>query len=51
MCIRDRYNIPGRCSINMEGDTILRLAHNCDNVVAIKEASGNFCLLYTSRCV
>ena len=36
------YNIPGRCSINMEGDTTLRLAHNCDNVVAIKEASGNF---------
>ena len=35
------YNIPGRCSINMEGDTTLRLAHNCDNVVAIKEASGN----------
>ncbi|WP_302964071.1 4-hydroxy-tetrahydrodipicolinate synthase [uncultured Adlercreutzia sp.] len=35
------YNIPGRCSINMEADTTLRLAHNCDNIVAIKEASGN----------
>ncbi len=35
------YNIPGRCSINMEGETTLRLAHNCDNIVAIKEASGN----------
>ncbi len=35
------YNIPGRCSINMDADTTLRLAHDCDNVVAIKEASGN----------
>ena len=35
------YNIPGRCSINMEGETTLRLAHNCDNIVAIKEASGS----------
>ena len=35
------YNIPGRCSINMEAETTLRLAHNCDNIVAIKEASGN----------
>lgn len=36
------YNIPGRCSINMEADTTLRLAHDFDNIVAIKEASGNF---------
>ncbi len=36
------YNIPGRCSINMEAETTLRLAHDCDNIVAIKEASGNF---------
>ncbi|MEB1814054.1 4-hydroxy-tetrahydrodipicolinate synthase [Adlercreutzia mucosicola] len=35
------YNIPGRCSINMEGETTLRLAHNCANIVAIKEASGS----------
>ncbi|MCI8424749.1 MAG: 4-hydroxy-tetrahydrodipicolinate synthase [Adlercreutzia sp.] len=35
------YNIPGRCSINMDAETTLRLAHNCDNIVAIKEASGN----------
>ncbi len=35
------YNIPGRCSINMEAETTLRLAHNCDNIVAIKEASGD----------
>lgn len=34
------YNIPGRCVINMEADTTLRLAHECHNIVAIKEASG-----------
>ncbi|WP_165173933.1 MULTISPECIES: 4-hydroxy-tetrahydrodipicolinate synthase [unclassified Adlercreutzia] len=35
------YNIPGRCVINMTPETTLRLANDCDNVVAIKEASGN----------
>ena len=34
------YNIPGRCVINMTADTTLRLANDCDNIVAIKEASG-----------
>lgn len=34
------YNIPGRCVVNMEADTTLRLARDCDNVVAVKEASG-----------
>jgi 4-hydroxy-tetrahydrodipicolinate synthase len=36
------YNIPGRCVINMEAATTLRLAHEVENIVAIKEASGNF---------
>lgn len=35
------YNIPGRCVINMTAETTLRLAHDIDNIVAIKEASGN----------
>lgn len=35
------YNIPGRCAINMSADTTLRLARDCKNVVAIKEASGD----------
>lgn len=35
------YNIPGRCSINMEAETTLRIARDCPNVVAVKEASGN----------
>ncbi|MDR1184158.1 MAG: 4-hydroxy-tetrahydrodipicolinate synthase [Coriobacteriales bacterium] len=36
------YNIPGRCVINMEAETTLRLAYDIDNIVAIKEASGKF---------
>ncbi len=34
------YNIPGRCVVNMEAATTLRLAHEFDNIVAVKEASG-----------
>ena len=35
------YNIPGRCVVNMKAETTLRLAHDCKNIVAIKEASGD----------
>lgn len=35
------YNIPGRCVINMKPETTLRLANDCENIVAIKEASGD----------
>jgi 4-hydroxy-tetrahydrodipicolinate synthase len=35
------YNVPGRTMSNMLPDTTLRLARECKNVVAIKEASGN----------
>lgn len=35
------YNIPGRCVINMEPTTILRVAHECDNVVAVKQANSD----------
>ena len=35
------YNIPGRCVINMTAETTLRLAHDHENIVAIKEASGD----------
>lgn len=34
------YNIPGRCVVNMTAETTLRLANDCENIVAIKEASG-----------
>lgn len=33
------YNIPGRCVINAEPQTILRIAHDCENVVALKQAN------------
>lgn len=35
------YNVPGRTGVNLEAATTLRLANECPNVVAIKEASGN----------
>jgi 4-hydroxy-tetrahydrodipicolinate synthase len=35
------YNVPGRTGVNMTADTTLRLARDFDNIVAIKEASGN----------
>src|SRR5437763_3714973 len=35
------YNVPGRTSSNIAAQTVLRLANDCENIVAIKEASGN----------
>ena len=35
------YNVPGRTGVNMTAGTTLRLARDFDNIVAIKEASGN----------
>jgi 4-hydroxy-tetrahydrodipicolinate synthase len=35
------YNVPGRTGVNMTADTTLRIARDFENVVAIKEASGN----------
>ena len=35
------YNVPGRTGVNMTAATTVRLAHDCPNIVAIKEASGN----------
>jgi 4-hydroxy-tetrahydrodipicolinate synthase len=34
------YNVPGRTSVNLAADTTLRLARECAQIVAIKEASG-----------
>jgi 4-hydroxy-tetrahydrodipicolinate synthase len=34
------YSIPGRCGIEIGVDTVARLAAECPNVVAIKEAGG-----------
>jgi 4-hydroxy-tetrahydrodipicolinate synthase len=35
------YNVPGRTSSNISADTTLCLARDVENIVAVKEASGN----------
>jgi 4-hydroxy-tetrahydrodipicolinate synthase len=35
------YNVPGRTGTNMKAPTALRLAHDVNNIIAVKEASGN----------
>lgn len=36
------YNIPGRTGCKMEAETVAHLVNNVENIVAIKEASGDF---------
>ena len=36
------YNVPSRTGVNIAPETVLRLATDFKNIVAIKEASGNF---------
>ncbi len=36
------YNVPGRTGVNMTASTTLRIASEIDNVIGVKEASGNF---------
>lgn len=35
------YNVPGRTGVNMKAETTIRLAHDCANIVGIKEAAGS----------
>ena len=35
------YNIPGRTCVNISADTCLELAHECENIVGVKESSGD----------
>lgn len=35
------YNVPGRTIVDLQVDTLLRIADTCPNVVGIKDASGN----------
>lgn len=36
------YNVPGRTGGNISAETVLKLANECKNIVAVKEASANF---------
>ncbi len=46
------YNVPSRTSVNMSVETVVSLAENCQNIVGIKEASGNIeqCMDLFSSC-
>ena len=35
------YNVPGRTGINLKPETTVRLANDCENIVAVQEASGS----------
>src|SRR5438045_2051649 len=35
------YNIPGRCGVDINAETVNRIQSDCPNVVSIKEAAGN----------
>jgi 4-hydroxy-tetrahydrodipicolinate synthase len=35
------YNVPGRTGVNMSATTIVRIANDCENIIAIKDACSN----------
>lgn len=35
------YNVPSRTGVNMTAQTALKISYECDNIIGIKEASGN----------
>jgi 4-hydroxy-tetrahydrodipicolinate synthase len=35
------YNVPGRTNCNISSDTCIELANECENIIAVKEASGD----------
>ncbi|MDI3316547.1 MAG: 4-hydroxy-tetrahydrodipicolinate synthase [Bacillota bacterium] len=36
------YNVPGRTAVNLAPETVVRLVRDVPNIVALKQASGNF---------
>lgn len=36
------YNVPGRTGVNILPETVLKLAREVENIIAVKEASGSF---------
>lgn len=43
------YNIAGRTAVNIEPETIARLAGDCMNIIGVKEASGSLAQMQTIR--
>ena len=43
------YNIAGRTALNIEPDTIAKLATSCKNIVGVKEASGSLDQMQTIK--
>lgn len=43
------YNIPGRTAVSILPDTVVRLAHDVPNIIAIKDSGGN--LAQTARMI
>ena len=43
------YNVPKRTGCNIEADTTLRLANDCPNIIAVKEASGFIMKTYSEK--
>ena len=41
------YNIPGRTGVTIKPETIAALSNDVDNIVGVKEASGNFSAIAT----
>jgi len=35
------YNVPGRTAVNLSAETVVQLATDFENIIAVKEASGN----------
>lgn len=35
------YNVPSRTGVNMTAQTALKISYECENIIGIKEASGN----------
>ena len=43
------YNIPGRSVIDISDDTILKIADMCDNVIGVKDATGDLARVATLK--
>lgn len=45
------YSIPGRCGVEIGTETVLRLAQDCPNIIAIKEAGGQTERVHSMRSI